>query len=220
MPLQVVIRGNRVVHEAVPDRLQEVGPGYPAPAVKAAAEAALRDSVADLGLPSSTRIVWCVVESESSRRLRQVYGETPWKTVALNDFGGARGLVHPDEPDVLWVRGDQEPEAVANTVRHECRHSWQLQPGAARWAEPGLQTMDEREADAAAYADRPPAKAIPAPTPRPALSSSARPPAPAAPPAARRAAWEAARAAYADHVAWLKAGAPDGHPLYATKVVR
>lgn len=194
MPIEPVVRGGRIVYEPVPDRLQEVGEAYPAPAVKAAAETALRAAVADLGLPASTRIIWCVEEGESSRKMRQRYGETPWR--AVETPVKARGMVEPADPTALWVVASQTPEAVAETVRHECRHSWQLQTGAYRWAAPELATMELRESDAAAYA----ASRPPAPAPR---SSAPSRPAPATRtrsyPSVREAAMAARRAGYFEH---------------------
>lgn len=163
MPVEPVVRGGRIVYETAPDRLQEVGADYPAPAVKAAAAAALRAALADLHLPASTAIVWCLDESSTSRKLRERYGATPWRTATVPVK--ARGLVEPAATDVLWVHADQTPEAAAETVRHEGRHAWQLEAAAGRWMLPGLTTMAEREADAVAYAASPPTLARRSSTP-------------------------------------------------------
>lgn len=61
-----------------------------------------------------------------------------------------RGRVDPSEPNTIMVK-PQEVPAVVETVAHEVRHLWQLEADALRWAGKGLQTHDEREADAHEY---------------------------------------------------------------------
>lgn len=68
--------------------------------------------------------------------------------------GGHRGCTYPDRPDEVWVRAGQSVAATVETVSHECRHAWQLQPDQFRWLTPGLKTMDDRERDAADYGRR------------------------------------------------------------------
>jgi hypothetical protein len=64
---------------------------------------------------------------------------------------GPRGVTYPHHTGEVWVRV-QEKAATVETVAHEVRHAWQLQ--SYRWATKGLQTMEEREADARDYGRR------------------------------------------------------------------
>jgi hypothetical protein len=61
-----------------------------------------------------------------------------------------RGRVEPDDLKTIWVKPQELPDLV-DTIGHECRHRWQLQPDAFRWTQKGLDTDEGCERDAGAY---------------------------------------------------------------------
>jgi hypothetical protein len=142
-------------HISSRSRFQEVGAEYTRPAVKSAADHALRACVADLGLPSDARIRWFIPEGESSRKTREWYGDaaTPWVTFEAEET--LTGKVEPATHAELWIRADQSPEDVVDTVAHEARHSWQLMRyfgGSRTFALPRGSVAPHVEEDADEYA--------------------------------------------------------------------
>jgi hypothetical protein len=138
-------------------RFQEVGADHAKPAVKSAADHALRACVADLGLSSDVRIRWFIPEGESSRKRREWYGDaaTPWVTFEAEQT--LTGKVEPAAHTELWIRADQSPEDVVDTVAHEARHSWQFKryfEGSRAFAMPRGAAAPHVEEDADEYAAR------------------------------------------------------------------
>lgn len=83
------------------------------------------------------------------RRLGIPTVRTRWLSSA--DSGGKRGVCYPERPGEVWVRAGQTVAATVETTAHEARHAWQFQADQFRWLMKGLETYDEREADARGY---------------------------------------------------------------------
>jgi len=144
-------------HISSRSRFQEVGANFAKPEVKTAADEVLRACVADLGLPNDVRIRWFIPEDDTSRKMRERCGDaaTPWVTFEAEET--LAGKVEPAAHAELWIRADQSPEDVVDTVAHEARHSWQLMRyfgGSRTFALPRGSVAPHVEEDADEYGAR------------------------------------------------------------------